>query len=74
MLAGFLQLGLTSDEFRIGLGLLTLLTGFSMLYLAIEPSLAVVALVALVHLGIALTVSYTWLQANYGTSAEGEGV
>jgi hypothetical protein len=74
MLAGFLQLGLTSNEFRIGLGLLTLLTGFSMLYLAIEPSLAVVALVALVHLGIALTVSYTWLQANYGTSAEGEGV
>ena len=73
MLAGFLHLGLTSNEIRIGLGLLTLLNGFSMLYIAIEPSLAVVALIALVHLGIALTVSYAWLQTKYGTSAEGEG-
>lgn len=72
MLTGFLQLGLTSNEFRIGLGLLTLLMGFSMLYVAIEPSLAVVALLALVHLGIALTVSFTWVHSNYGPSDGGE--
>ncbi len=66
ILTGFLQLALTSNQLRIGLGLLTLLAGFSMLYVAIEPSLAVVALLALVHLGIALTISYTWLQSHAG--------
>ena len=74
MLAGFLQLGLTSSEFRIGLGLLSLLTGFSMLYVAIEPSLAVVALVAMVHLGIALTVSYAWLQSHANSTIDEGGL
>lgn len=64
MMAGFLQLGLTTDEFRIGLGLLGLMTGFSLLYTAVESSLAVVALLVLVQLGIALTVSYAMLQLD----------
>ena len=41
-----------------GLGLLTLLTGFELIYAAVEPSLAVVALLAGVDFAVALAVSY----------------
>lgn len=71
ILTDFLQLGLTTNEFRIGMGLLGLMTGFSLLYTAVEPSLAVVALLAVVHLGIALTVSYAMLQSDPFTLSKG---
>ncbi len=71
ILTDFLQLGLTTNEFRIGMGLLGLMTGFSLLYTAVEPSLAVVALLAVVHLGIALTVSYAMLQSDPFTLVKG---
>ena len=41
-----------------GLGLLTLLLGFETFYTVIEPSLAVVALMAAVEVAVALAVSY----------------
>jgi hypothetical protein len=55
---GLLQLGLSEEPTRIGAGLLTLLAGFEVAYSAIEPSLVVIALLAAVHLGIALVVGY----------------
>jgi hypothetical protein len=62
MISGFMQLGLTGNPLRVGIGLLSVLTGFTVVYVALEPSLAVVALLALVHLGIALTCSYVMIQ------------
>jgi len=53
-----LNLGLTEEPMNAGLGLLTLLTGFGIFYTAVEPSLAVVALLAAVDFVIALAVGY----------------
>jgi hypothetical protein len=55
---GVLQLGLFIDPSGVGFGLLTLLSGFEIVYSALEPSLAVVALLAMIHLGIAIVVGY----------------
>jgi len=66
---GLLQLGLHLDPFRVGLGLLALLAGFEGLYSALEPSLLVSALLAAIHLGLAVAVSYLMLS----DAAPGEG-
>lgn len=58
MALGLLNLGLTEDPMRAGMGLLTLMMGFEVFYAAVEPSLAIVALLAAVEFGIALAVSY----------------
>ena len=58
---GILFLGLFDSAFRVGIGLLLLLAGFDILYSSVEPSLAVVALLAFIHIGIALVVSYLLL-------------
>ncbi len=55
---GLLNLGLTEEPMNAGMGLLTLLIGFEMLYAAFEQSLAVAALLAAVEFGVALAVSY----------------
>ncbi len=62
---GLFSLGLSEEPLRAGLGLLTLLTGFEMLYLVVEPSLAIVALLAVVDFAVTLAVSYlALLQAS----------
>jgi len=58
MALGLLNLGLTEEPMRAGFGLLTFLLGFETFYAAVEPSLAVVAMMAGVELSIALAVSY----------------
>jgi hypothetical protein len=55
---GVLQLGLFIDPSGVGFGLLTLLSGFEIIYSALEPSLAVVALLSMIHLGVAIVVGY----------------
>jgi hypothetical protein len=55
---GLLNLGLTEEPMNAGMGLLTTLIGFEMFYAGVEPSLAVMALLAGVHLAIALAISY----------------
>lgn len=68
---GLLQLGLHEEPVRVGVGLLTTITGFEVIYNTIEPSLAVIALLAAVHLGIALVVSYFLvLKANFDVGSE----
>lgn len=53
---GLLLLGLSEHPFDVGLGLLTLLTGFEIGYTRLEPSFALAAMMAGVHLGIALVI------------------
>lgn len=55
---GLLHLAITSDSFRVICGLLTLMSGFEVLYAAIESSTLVTALLAVVNLGLALTGAY----------------
>lgn len=53
-----LVLALTEAPLEIGLGLLTLLTGFELFYHAVEPSLSVIAMLAMAQLGIAVVTGY----------------
>lgn len=55
---GALQLGLTTRPFRVTLGLLTLLSGFEILYAALENSALVAGLLAGLTLGLALVGVY----------------
>jgi hypothetical protein len=55
---GLLHLGISAQPFRIILGLLTVLSGFEIIYAALESSLLVAALLAVVDLGLALTGAY----------------
>lgn len=55
---GLLQLGMTTHPLRVVLGLLTLLSGFEILYAAVEVSVLVTGLLALINLGMALVGSY----------------
>lgn len=56
--AGLMQVGLFISAFRVGVGLLVLLAGFEVLYSYVEPSLAVMALIASVNMGAAMVISY----------------
>jgi hypothetical protein len=55
---GLLGLGLTEDPLKAGMLLLTVLTGFELYYAAIEPALAVIALLAAMNFAIALAAGY----------------
>jgi hypothetical protein len=55
---GLLLLGSTSNIFRVVIGLLTMLTGFETLYAAVEGSVLVAGLLAVVDLGLALVGAY----------------
>ncbi len=62
---GLLNLGLSDEPMRAGTGLLTLMLGFEIFFAAVEPSLAVTALLAASQFGVALAISYlTVLQQN----------
>lgn len=55
---GLLQLSLTSNPLRVIIGILTSLSGFEILYAAIETSTLVTGLLAVVTLGLALVGAY----------------
>ena len=55
---GLLQLGMTTNSLRVVLGLLTVLSGFEIIYAAVEASVLVIGLLAVVTLGLALVGSY----------------
>lgn len=50
--SGILQLGLTSQPFRVVIGLLTLLGGFEVLYAALENAVLVAGLLAILNLSL----------------------
>ncbi len=57
---GLLQLGMTTRPLRVIIGLLTVLSGFEILYAAVVTSILVAGLLALVTLGLAVTGAF-WL-------------
>jgi hypothetical protein len=61
---GLLHLGLTANTLRITLSLMTILSGFEILYTAVEGSVLVAALLAVIILGLALVGSYLLLASN----------
>lgn len=69
---GLLLMGLHLEPLKVGLGVLTFLSGFEILYSLIEPSLAIVALLVSVHIGIAIAVGYLGVRERSGRSGGGE--
>jgi hypothetical protein len=53
-----LQLGINSGVLRVIVALLTVLAGFEVLYAALEGSILVAALLAVVNLGLGLAGAY----------------
>ncbi len=67
IMMGMLLLGTTSQPFRVILGLLTMFSGFEILYASVEVSILVAGLLAAVNLGLALVGIY------FITNSPGEG-
>jgi hypothetical protein len=70
--AGVVHLGVTSDLLRVTLGLLTMLTGFEVLYAAVESSILVAGLLSVVSLGLGLVGSYLLLAGSSLPESENE--
>lgn len=68
---GLLHLGITDSVLRLTIGLMTVLSGFEILYSAVEGSVLVAALLAIINLGLALAGSYLVI-ASASTRAESE--
>lgn len=58
LLLGLLNMALNENPLKVGLGLLSLLTGFELFYTVIEPTLTIVGLLGLTNLIIALAIAY----------------
>jgi hypothetical protein len=55
---GLLQLGTNAEILRVTFGLLTVLAGFEIIYAAVEGSILVAALLAVINLGLGLVGAY----------------
>jgi hypothetical protein len=55
---GLLHLGLTAQPLRISVGLLTILSGFEIIYASLETSILVAGLLAGVNIGLGLIGAY----------------
>ena len=55
---GLLHLGITAQILRVAIGLMTVLSGFEILYSTVEGSVLVAALLAVINLGLALVGAY----------------
>ena len=62
--AGVAHLGVTSDLLRVALGLLTMLSGFEILYAAVESAILVTGLLATINLGLGVLGSYLLLAGS----------
>jgi hypothetical protein len=67
---GLLHLGITSHILRVVIGLMTVLSGFEILYSAVEGSILVAALLAVINLGLALVGAYLLIAENAPPEAE----
>jgi hypothetical protein len=70
--AGAAHLGITSDTLNVILGLLTMLTGFEILYAAIESSILVAGLLAVTNLGLGIAGSYLLIAGTTPIEMEDE--
>lgn len=66
---GLLHLGLTAETLRVTFALLTAMAGFELLYAAVETSILLAGLLAVVNLGLALTGAYL-MTAGWTDEAE----
>jgi hypothetical protein len=71
--AGVVHLGMTSDTLNVILGLLTMLSGFEILYAAIESSILVTGLLAVINLGLGIAGSYLLIAGTSPFEMEEEG-
>ena len=55
---GLLHLGISARMLRVAIGLMTVLSGFEIIYSTVEGSILVAALLAVINLGLALVGSY----------------
>lgn len=69
---GLLHLGITSHILRVVIGLLTILSGFEILYSTVEGSILVAALLAVINLGLALVGGYLLIASNASEEVETE--
>jgi hypothetical protein len=69
---GLLHLGITSYILRVVIGLMTVLSGFEILYSAVEGSILVAALLAIINLGLALVGAYLLVAENSQQEIETE--
>jgi len=70
---GLLHLGITSYILRVVIGLMTVLSGFEILYSAVEGSVLVAGLLAVINLGLALVGAYL-LMAESAPEEEAESL
>jgi hypothetical protein len=61
---GLLHLGITGSVLRVTMGLMTILSGFEIIYAAVEGSVLVAALLAVINLGLALVGAYLLVASN----------
>lgn len=61
---GLLHLGITAHILRVTIGLMTVLSGFETIYSTVEGSILVVALLAVINLGLALVGSYLLIASS----------
>lgn len=61
---GLLHLGVTDQPMRVTVALMTVLAGFEVLYAAVETSVLVAALLAVINLGLALVGAYLMTASN----------
>jgi hypothetical protein len=55
---GLLQLGMTTNPFKVIVGLLTVLAGFEVFYATVESSVLVAGLLAMITIGLAAIGAY----------------
>lgn len=58
MTLGLIQLGLTTQPLKVVIGLLTFLSGFGIIYAAIESSILITGLLAVITLGLSIVGAY----------------
>lgn len=61
---GLLHLGITGNILRVTIGLMTILSGFEVIYSAVEGSVLVAALLAVINLGLALVGAYLMVASS----------
>jgi hypothetical protein len=72
LVIGLTQVGLFDRTLRVGLGILTMISGFQVIYTVIEPSLAVIALLVMVHLSLSMTIGFLLLRLEVPPSFQDE--
>ncbi len=72
--AGLMQISITSDALNVILGLLTMLAGFEIVYAAVENSILVTGLLALVNLGLGLSGAYLLFAGSIPFEVEEESI